>query len=144
MAHIEVDGLDALIGDLDTLTHLPDSVLDGMLNAGADVLVSAQSEEIGRRWRGRYSTGISAKSVKKGKPFKSWAGRSIDVYPQGTRKRGKKRVRNAEIAFVNEYGAPKRGIAARPAIFTANEKNADKAVDAAEAVYESYLDRKGL
>lgn len=144
MAHVEVDGLDALIRDLDTLTQLPDSVVDDMLHAGADVLVEAQRGEISRTWRGKYSLGISAQSVKKDKIYKSWRGRSIVVYPQGTRKRGKKRVRNAEIAFINEYGAPKRGIAARPAIFRANEKSADRAVEAGERPYHAYLDSKGL
>lgn len=144
MAHVEVDGLDALIRDLDALTQLPDSVVDDMLHAGADVLVEAQRGEISRTWRGNYSLGISAQSVKKDEIYKSWRGRSIVVYPQGTRKRGKKRVRNAEIAFINEYGAPKRGIAARPAIFRANEKSADRAVEAGEQPYHAYLDSKGL
>lgn len=144
MAHVEVDGLDALIRDLDALANLPDSVVDDMLHAGADVLVEAQRGEISKTWRGEYSLGVSAKSVKKGEISKNWRGRSIVVYPQGTRKRGKESVRNAEIAFINEYGAPKRGIAARPAIFSANEKNADRSVEAGERVYHVYLDKKGL
>lgn len=144
MAHMSVDGLDALIGGLDALTRIPDSTLDGMLEAGAEVLVQAQRAEIGRQWSGPHSLGISAKSVKKDRPQKSWYGRSIAVYPQGTRKRGRKQVRNAEIAFINEYGAPKRGIAARPAIYTANEKAADEAAEAGEKVYHAYLDSKEL
>lgn len=144
MAHVTVDGLDMLMDDLAALTALPDSTLNGMLHAGADVLAQAQREEIAARWKGRYSMGISAGSVKKGDPATSWRGRSIAVYPQGERRRGKKSVRNAEIAFINEYGAPGRGIEARPAIYPAAEKSADRAVEAGERVYHDYLDSKGL
>ena len=145
MAYMDVVGLDSMARDLEVLVNAPDSVMDNMLNAAADVLVEAQRAEIAAKWRGKYSMGISAKSVKKDKPGKGWEGRrSITVFIGGRRKRGKQRVRNAEIAFMNEYGAPKRGIAARPAISVANEKAADKAVDASEKVYRAYLDSKNL
>ena len=77
--------------------------------------------------------------VKKGKD-----GRSISIYPQGTRKRKKRTVSNAEIAFINEYGAPTRGIAARPALLTAAAKKEKEAVDAGERVYHAYLNSKNL
>lgn len=145
MAYMDVAGLDSVERCLDILVNAPDSVMDDMLNAAADVLVQAQRAEIAARWQGKYSTGVSAKSVKKDKPGKGWKGRrSIAVFIGGRRKRGKQRVRNAEIAFMNEYGAPKRGIAARPAIFTATAKAAGKAVDASEKVYHAYLDSKNL
>lgn len=147
MARMEVDGLDSLMGDLAALTALPDSVAEGMLNAEADVIVPAQRSEIQRRWNGPYSEGISAQSIKKGKARKSREGHSLSVYPQGARKRGKKEpkpVRNAEIAFINEYGAPGRGIAPRPAIAAANAKAEKQAVAAGERVYHAYLDKKKL
>ena len=144
---LTVSGLDELIGDLDELAGLPDQVLEDVLNAEADVILPAQREEIARQWTGKYSIGISAKSVKKGKVKKGQDGYSLAIYPQGTRKRGKKdpkTIRNAEIAFINEYGAPKRGIAARPAIGTATAKKEQEAVEAGEKVYHAYLDSKGL
>ena len=144
MAHVEVTGLVGLLDDLEALAGLPDSVGEDILNAEADVIVSAQREEIGRRWRGRYSEGISAQSVKKGPVKRAGVGHSISVYPKGTRKRGKKTVRNAEIAFINEYGAPGRGIAARPAIAAANAKAEQTAVEAGERVFNAYLDSKNL
>jgi len=144
MAGITVDGLDALMDDFVALAALPGKVAEDMLNAEADVLVQAQRAEIESRWRGPYSQGISARSVKKGKVKPSGVGHIIDVYPQGTRKRGKQQVRNAEIAFINEYGAPGQGIAARPAINTANKKKEQEAVEAAEKVYHAYLDSKNL
>ncbi len=144
MARLAFDGLDSLMDDLDSLAHLPDRVVEDVLNAGADVLVPAQRAEISSRWRGKYSEGISAKSVKKSKVKKTKDGGAVHIYPQGTRKRGKKRIRNAEVAFINEYGAPKRGIAPRPAIAAANAKAEQAAADAGERVFNAYLDSKNL
>ncbi len=144
MANMEVSGLDGLLDDLEALSGLPDSVGADILNAEADVIVSAQREEIGRRWSGRYSEGISAEAVKKGPVKRKGPGQSIHVYPQGTRKRRGKSVRNAEIAFINEYGAPGRGIAARPAIAAANAKAEEAAVEAGAQVFGAYLDSKNL
>ena len=144
IARLAFDGLDSLMDDLDSLAHLPDRVVEDVLNAGADVLVPAQRAEISSRWRGKYSEGISAKSVKKSKVKKTKDGGAVHIYPQGTRKRGKKRIRNAEVAFINEYGAPKRGIAPRPAIAAANAKAEQAAADAGERVFNAYLDSKNL
>lgn len=144
MAQLEVNGLDGLLEGLEALAGLPDSVADGILGAEADVIVQAQREEIGRQWKGPYSEGISAGAVKKGKVKEGQAGRSITVSPQGSRKRGGKSVRNAEIAFINEYGAPGRGIAARPAIAAANAKAEEEAVEAGERVFNAYLESKNL
>ena len=49
-----------------------------------------------------------------------------------------------EVAFINEYGAPKRGIAPRPAIAAANAKAEQAAADAGERVFNAYLDSKNL
>lgn len=149
MAHMEVEGLGPLIDDFAALASLPEDVVDDMLNAGADVLVQAQQKEIRQQWRGPYSLGISAASIQKSSKIRTAkymgvTGRYIEVYPQGERKRGGKSVRNAEIAFINEYGAPGRGIAARPAIAAANAKAEEAAVQAGERVFNAYLDSKNL
>lgn len=139
MGNISVSGLDDLIGDLDELASLPDSVTDQMLNAEADVIEAAQRAEAARMWQGPYYTGTTAASIKKGKVKKTGLDKSITVSPQGTNKRG---TRNAEVAFVNEFG--KRGQPARPAIKTANERKEKEAVEAGEKVYHAYLDAKKL
>jgi 1-acyl-sn-glycerol-3-phosphate acyltransferase len=144
MGRLTVNGLDALSDDFAALARLPDSVVDGILNAEADVIVQAQRAEIEKQWSGPHSLGISSKSVKKGKAKKERDGRSISVYPKGTRKRGGQTTRNAEIAFINECGAPGRHIAARPAIDAANKKKEKEAVDAGERVYSQFLDSKNL
>lgn len=144
MARLEVNGLDALLADYAELLRLPSEVVDGILNAEADVIVPAQRAEIQRRWKGPYSEEISAQSIKKTAVKIKRDGHCIYVYPQGKRKRGRKSVRNGEIAFINEYGAPGRGIVPRPAIAAANAKAEKQAVEAGEKVYHAYLDSKKL
>lgn len=144
MARMEVDGADALIKDLNDLSRLPHEVVGGLLNAMADVVLPAQREEVERQWSGRYSMRISANSIKKTGIKKELDGSSVSIYPQGTRTRGRQKIRNGEIAFMNEYGAPRRGIAARPAIGTATKKAEQEAVEAGERVYHAYLDGKNL
>lgn len=142
MGRLTVSGLDALSDDFAALARLPDSVVEGILEAEADVILPAQRAEIEKQWTGPHSLGISSKSVKKGKVKKDRDGHSLSIYPQGTRKRGKQSTRNAEIAFINEYG--KRGQPARPAISTANTKKEKEAIDAGERVYNQFLDSRNL
>ena len=139
MGSISVFGLDELLGDLDSLAKLPDSVTDGMLEAEADVIAAAQQAQAAKMWTGDYATGTTARSIKKGKVKKTGLGKSITVAPTGTNKRG---TRNAEVAFINEYS--KKGQPGRPAIRTANEQKEKEAVEAGEKVYHAYLDGKNL
>lgn len=67
MAHIITNGIDALYSDISMINLYHDRILEDMLNAEADVIVSEQRAEIERQWKGPYSLGISAKSVKKGR-----------------------------------------------------------------------------
>lgn len=147
MGSVKISGIETLISDFSKMANLPDHVSEAMLQAEADVVLAAQRTEIEKQWKGPYSLGISAKSVKKGRVKKGKDGPFISIYPQGSRKRGKKtikEVRNGEIAFFNEYGAPKRNIRARPAIRTANEKSESNAVAAGEKVYNNFLDSLNL
>ena len=139
MGRLTVNGLDALSDDFAALARLPDSVVEGILEAEAGVILPAQRAEIEKQWTGPHSLGISSKSVKKDRD-----GRSLTIYPQGARKRGGRSTRNAEIAFINEYGAPGRHIAARPAIDAANKKKEKEAIDAGERVYNQFLDSRNL
>ena len=139
MGSINVVGLDGLISDLGDLAKLPDSVTDDILNAEADVIEAAQQAEAAKMWTGPYATGTTARSIKKGKVQRRGLDKLIIIAPTGTNKRG---TRNAEVAFVNEYG--KKGQPARPAIRTANEQKEKEAVEAGEKVYHAYLDGKNL
>ena len=139
MGVVTTVGLDDLLTDLGELAKLPDSVTDDILNAEADVIVAAQQAQTAKIWTGPYATGTTAKSIKKGKVKKTGLDKSITVAPTGTNKRG---TRNAEVAFVNEYG--KKGQPGRPAIRIANEQKEKEAVEAGEKVYYAYLDGKNL
>ena len=139
MARFEVNGLDGLLDDLTALADLPESVTDGILQEEADVIVQAQRKTMAEMWKGPYSTGDTARSVKKGKIRKASGGKYITVYPQGRNRKGERR---AAVAFINEDG--KRGQPGRPAIRTANENAADKAIEAGEKVYYDFLDSKKL
>lgn len=141
MAELSTQGLDGLIDDMTALMELPDETVLEMLTAEAEVVAAAQQSEA--QSMGVYATGKTAGSISYDKKFVvvKGASRAIYVSPKGTRSDGNKR-RNAEVAFVNEYG--KAGQPARPFINTANEKSADAAVEAAAGVYDKYLKSKNL
>lgn len=142
MGKITVNGMDALIDDLADLAKLPDSVIEGILDAEADVIVEEQKKLGSKMWKGPYETGETAASIKKSKVKKTGLDRSISVYPQGKNSRGE---RNAEVAFVNEYGkSTGRQKGGRPAIRTANKQAEKKMHEAGEKVFHAYLDQKNL
>ena len=144
MARVEFSGIDELSLSLKEVAELPDEVIDAMLDARADVIVEAQRESAKRMLVGPYAKGDTARSIKKGKPKLRDGHRILYVTPTGSRKHsdGAKPTRNAEIAFVNEYGT--RDIPARSFIRTANETCADAAVAAEFEVYSRFLEEKGL
>lgn len=147
MPKVEIDGLDDLLLSFRELAQIPDEVVDDMLNAQADIAAAAQQEEAKKMLVGDYVTGTTALSIKKGKIKLKNGQRVLYVTPTGTRKRGKRKIsktRNAEIAFINEYGDPGRRIPARPFIRTANERTAAQQEKAALKAYDDYLKSKGL
>jgi hypothetical protein len=162
IASFKVEGLTELVSSLDDIASIPDSVIEDMLNAEAEVVVAAQKASI-RKFKlvdtGKLEASIRAFSKKsKGRPY-------VLVYPDGihkTRNRkkitkaykrsksgrtytyggDKKEVRNSEVGFVAEYGV--RGVSAKPWMRTANEKAADEAVAAAAKIYDKHLKSKKL
>lgn len=130
-------GLDDLISDLGSLAELPDSVVDEMLKAEADVIEPEQHRTA--KSMGVYRTGVTEGSIKRTAVKAGKDGRYLSIYPQGKNADGNS---NAEVAFVNEFG--KRGQPARPFIDTANKNKTDQAVDAAEKVYNAFVDGKNL
>jgi HK97 gp10 family phage protein len=144
MGSISTIGLDGLISDMERLAVLPDSVLDDMLNAGADVLEKAQERSAQTMLGGPYSKGVTAKAIKRTKSKKAKNGRSLEIYPQGSRTgpRSKKSRRNAEVAFVNEFG--KRGQPARPFIKAANDAATSEVTEAVGGAMNAFLDKLNL
>lgn len=147
MARLELEGLDGLIDDFEKLATIPDEVISDMLNAEADVVEAAQKAEL--RSLGLVDTGQLAESIKRTKKVVAGRGeQSLHIYPQGVRDDG---IRNAEIGFIHEYGAPhnkaaqwKKGIKASKWMKNANDKCEVEAVDRAAEVYDKYLKSKNL
>ena len=146
MASVSIYVLDELELSLADLARLPDDVTDGMLEEGAKVIVR-EMKKTAPRDTGQLSASIAAGKVKRGRD-----GKRIYVYPSGTRKKtaayrsktGARPVRNAEVGFILEYGAPRRGLPARQWVWKASEAAADEAVGQAKQVYEKYLKKLNL
>ena len=126
----EMEGLDALILGLEELAALPDEVLLEMLEAEAEVIKAAQVRSIQETFSAQRTHQLE-QSLKV----------NSTMTPSGTRENG---VRNAEVAFVEEFGAKNRGIPAHQWMRRANESAADDAVEAAARVYDQHLEDKGL
>jgi len=143
VAEFTFQGIDDLILSMQEIEELPVEVQDEMLLAQAEVTAEAQRKAAAAY--GVQDTGLVIRKIKPGKPKWRKGVRVIYITPTGTRTRGRKnprKVRNAEIAFVNEYG--KRGQKARPFIRKGNEDSAKAATEAAMKVYDRHLTSKGL
>lgn len=131
--------------------EIPISVLDEMLTAEADVIEPEIRENANKVIRGKYWTGTTSKMLTRKKPH-NWNGKKgngqcqIALTFNGIRvdkhHSKKSKTRNAEIAFVNEYGA--RGIPARPFIQTAIDKNEKQAFDSAEKIFDNWLKKENM
>ena len=136
MASLTVSGLEDLISDMEAAANIPDSVAKEMLVKEAGIVEEAHKQSIRAEWL--VDTGQLIESIE---ADKAPIGRMIEVYPRGIRKDG---VRNAEVGYIHEYGAPGRHIPAKNWMKTANEGCADKATDAAFEVYDEFLKSRNL
>lgn len=141
--------LSGLMTSLKKLSEIPDEVVEEMLMAEADVVERAQKKEL-RALGLKHPTGQLEKSITHSRQLKIRrdGSRAVYVYPQGDRKKkGKGKAKpatNAEVGFILEYGAPGRGIPPRPWMWTANEKCENRAIRAAQKVYDGWVDEQGL
>ena len=125
------------------LEEIPLDVIDEMLTAEADIIEPMIEANAQTMLDGKYSEGITARSLTRKAPEtykgKNSSGqRQIALTFRGTRANGKKRKRNAEVAFINEYGS--RKTAARPFIQKAIDTGSEKAFDEAEKVFDKWLE----
>ena len=124
MASFEFFGIDDLNDALHRLGQPPNEVKAKALTAMAKVAagkIKSQGEALGVR--DPESDVHILDKIKVNKPKLNDGGGVCTITFAGTRSRGRKRVRNAEIAFINEYGTGKQ--IARPFIgqaLTQNEK----------------------
>ena len=143
MATMSVNGFEGVNVSFNALLQGGKALATDMLTAEAEI-VQAKQKSVGRQM-GVYDPSSSVHTVEKvthGNVVKKDDEYRMFVYPQGSRTRGNTTTRNAEIAFINEYG--KTGQAARPWITTANAQAEEKALDAAEDVYDKFLKENDL
>lgn len=168
MARFNAQGIEGLELSLKEFAEIPDSVVEQMLDAGAEVTVSAHKQKL--QALGLVDTGQLVNSIK---PLKKAGGASngfnryVLVYPAGkhgqyNRKKTTKTYKNSksgrtydvggdvqdvtnnDIGFVYEFGAPRRGIKALQWMKTANEECAEKVTQAEFDIYDNWLKSKNL
>ena len=141
MATLELQGFDGLEDAFRRISEIPFEVTAEALDAMADVAadkIRSTGESMGVR--DPESDVHILDKIKPRKAKKTEYGGYEMISFTGTRQRGSTRTRNAEIAFVNEYG--KRGQPARPFIGTAMDRGADQIQDQAERVIGDWIETK--
>lgn len=141
MPRLDVSGLDDLSAAYGRIQDIPDSVTSRALDAMAAVAVQkikATGESMGVR--DPDSSVHILDKIKATKPKITDSGGYEDITFSGTRLRGKTRTRNAEIAFVNEYG--KRGQPARPFIGTAMSRSDAAIADPGAEVIGDWIEKE--
>ena len=141
MARLEFEGIDELCAAFGRIEDIPDEVTEEALTAMGNVAFSEikrTGESMGVR--DQESDVHILDKMKLTKPTITKKGGYADVTFSGSRTRGKKKTRNAEIAFVNEYG--KRGQEARPFIGTAMSKKEKAIVDAGAEVLGDWMEKE--
>ena len=131
--------------------EIPIKVVDEMLTAKADVIEPEIKNNADKMLRGKYFTGTTGLKLTRKAPH-NWNGkrgngqRQVALVFKGIRRdkhhSAKTRTRNAEIAFVNEYGS--RTTAPRPFIQTAIDKKEDAAYSAAERIFDKWLEENKM
>lgn len=139
MATLEIYGMDDLDAAFNRIGNIPETVTTRALNEMADIAAAAirrSGEAMGVR-DPESEVHILDKIVKR-KPKLTHDGGYQDISFSGTRTRGKTKTRNAEIAFINEYG--KRGQPARPFIGQAMTVNEEKIAAAGGDVLGDWIE----
>ena len=139
MATLEVSGFDGAEEMFRDLSELPDEVKVSALHA-----MAAPAEEAVRRSgqamvRDPDSDVHILDKITHTKPKVDETGGFTRVTFAGKRRRGNTSTRNAEIAFVNEYG--KSGQPARPFIRQAAESAADRIAEPGERIIGEWFER---
>ena len=142
MASLELYGFESLQDALTRLDHIPEQVIKESLDEMAEVAMAkirAQGESMGVR-DPESGVHILDKLSRNAKAKKTSYGGYTLVTFTGSRRRGKKgtETRNAEIAFVTEYG--RRNMRARPFIGLAMNKYEEAITDPAEKKIGAWIE----
>lgn len=140
MASFEFSGFDDLDDALHRLGQPPDEIKSQALTAMANVAagkIKSQGEALGVR--DPESDVHILDTIKVNKPKLNENGGVCTITFKGSRRRGRKRVRNAEIAFVNEYGSRHQN--ARPFIGQAMTQNEKAIVDPGAEIIGDWIEK---
>lgn len=139
MAKFSFYGSDGLQAEFSKLERPPQNVISDMLKAMGNVAAKAQRKAALEQGIFDEESSVHIVDVVTvNKPKLTEDGGTVQITFKGTRKRGDTKTRNAEIAFVNEFG--KRGQKARPFIAPSLRANEAKINEAAQAVYNDWAD----
>ena len=138
---LDLTGFDDLINAFDNISDFPEEVTEKALRAMEEIAADAIKQS-GQHYgiRDPESTVHVLDSVKINKPKKTPTGGYADVTFDGSRTRHGKQTRNAEIAFINEYG--KHNQQARPFVGEAMNKSAEKIVQAGADVIGEWIENE--
>ena len=144
MADVVLTGFDELQDAFKAISAVPFSVtrraLDGMAEV-AEEKIRATGESMGVRDPDPDAQEHILDRISHSKPKQTEDGGKAFITFLGSRLRGNTVTRNAAIAYINEYGAPRRGISARPFISTGMTKN-DKEISApAEEIIGGWIEK---
>ena len=144
MAQFKADGIDGLALTVQEIAEIPEDVKRQMLTAGGEVAAEAQRRKI--RALGLVDTGKLAGSITvKQKLYvdsRKNNAPAVLVLPSGSR--GKPVVRNNDVGFIQEFGAPRRNIPGKQWMAQANAECADAVTAAEFSVYDDWLKSKDL
>lgn len=139
MATLELQGFDGLEDAMRRIAEIPFPVTEEALGAMAEVAadkIRSTGESMGVR--DPESDVHILDQITRSKPKQTNSGGYADITFKGSRLRHGTRTRNAEIAFVNEYG--KRGQQARPFIGRAMTQNEEAIQEAGEKVIGEWIE----
>lgn len=140
MARLEITGMDELHAAFGRISEIPDATKTKALNdmaaiAAAEIRLSGESMGV----RDPESDVHILDKIKPAKAKTTAEGGYQDITFSGSRTRNGRRTRNAEIAFVNEYG--KRGQPARPFIGKAMKASEEKIAKAGADALGDWLEK---
>lgn len=141
MARLDIEGMDELNTAFGRIASVPQSVTGqalGEMAAIAAAAIKRTGESMGVR--DPESDVHILDKITTTKPKFTHAGGYKDITFSGTRRRGSTTTRNAEIAFINEYG--KRGQPARPFMGRAMTENEAKIADAGGKVLGDWIEKE--
>ena len=146
--YFDVHGLDSFLSAAIKAGEIPKKVLKEAVKAKTEVHRKQQQLNAQRMLQGPYYTGTTARKVSKKNAVANKKSARMDISFKNTRyskpgfPRPAKGNRNAEIAFVNEYGTNKQ--AARPFISDAILQSATKGNNEASYVLYAYFQGVGF